>query len=70
MLVLATTSLREAMEEQQLTRAFSWHLHVGLMSTPAHILAALEEDGRLTPQECRLIEQNLIQRKLVFFQSI
>ncbi|KAM7533766.1 hypothetical protein Aperf_G00000106650 [Anoplocephala perfoliata] len=63
MLVLATTSVRDALEEQQLTRAFSWHLHVGMMSTPAHIMAALEEDQRLTPQECRAIEQSLIRQK-------
>ncbi|VDM21418.1 unnamed protein product [Hydatigera taeniaeformis] len=63
MLVLATTSMREAMEEQQLTRAFAWHLHVGMMSTPEHILSALEEDQRFTPQECRVIEQSLVQRK-------
>ncbi|KAL5969499.1 Vesicle-fusing ATPase 1 [Taenia solium] len=63
MLVLATTSMREAMEEQQLTRAFAWHLHVGMMSTPEHILSALEEDQRFAPQECRAIEQNLIHRK-------
>lgn len=67
MLVLATTSMREAMEEQQLTRAFAWHLHVGMMSTPEHILSALEEDQRFTPQECRVIEQNLIQRRSVYF---
>lgn len=70
MLVLATTSAREALEEQQLTRAFSWHLHVGMMSTPTHIMAALEEDQRLTPQECRAIEQNLLQRKCVTFQAV
>ncbi|VDO03019.1 unnamed protein product [Rodentolepis nana] len=63
MLVLATTSAREAMEDQQLTRSFSWHLHVAMMSTPAHIVAALEMDQRLTTQEVRAIEQNLIHRK-------
>lgn len=63
MLVLATTSDREAMENQQLTRSFSWHLHVAMMSTPAHIVAALEMDQRLSQQEIRAIEQNLIHRK-------
>ncbi|VDL62633.1 unnamed protein product [Hymenolepis diminuta] len=63
MLVLATTSAREAMEDQQLTRSFSWHLHVAMMSTPAHIAAALEMDQRLTPQEMYAIEQNLTHRK-------
>ncbi len=63
MLVLATTSVRSAMEEQNLTQAFSWHIHVSMMSKPEHISAALEEDQRLTPQECQLVEQNLAHRQ-------
>jgi len=62
MLVLATTSVRAAMEEQNMTQAFSWHIHVNMMSTPAHITAALEEDGRLTSGEITQIERSLSQR--------
>ncbi|VDD80929.1 unnamed protein product [Mesocestoides corti] len=63
MLVLATTSLRSAMEEQYVTHSFSWHIHVSMMSKPEHIASALEEDQRLTAQECSQIERNLIQRQ-------
>lgn len=59
MLVLATTSERGAMEEQNLTQAFSWHIHVSMMTKPEHITAALEEDQRLTAQECKQIERSL-----------
>uniref|UniRef100_A0A0X3NR57 Vesicle-fusing ATPase n=2 Tax=Schistocephalus solidus TaxID=70667 RepID=A0A0X3NR57_SCHSO len=59
MLVLATTSSREALEEQSLTQAFSWHIHVSMMSEPKHIAAALEEDQRLSAQEIQQIEAML-----------
>ncbi len=63
MLVLATTSVRSAMEEQNLTQAFSGHIHVSMMSKPEHFWAALVEHQRLTPQECQLVEQNLAHRQ-------
>ncbi|KAH8856784.1 Vesicle-fusing ATPase 2 [Schistosoma japonicum] len=47
-----------------LTQAFSWHVHVGMLSKPEHIIAALEEDGRFTPKEQQYIEKSLSGRRL------
>ncbi|CAH8600059.1 unnamed protein product [Heterobilharzia americana] len=64
MLVLATTSCREALTDQNLTQAFSWHVHIGMLSRPKHIIAALEEDARFTVKEQQLIEKSLSNRRL------
>nr|QQY02539.1 vesicle-fusing ATPase 2 [Cryptocotyle lingua] len=59
MLVLATTSCRAELTEQNLTQAFSWHIHVSVMTKPEHIMAALEEDDRFTPVERQKIERSI-----------
>ncbi|CAH8550624.1 unnamed protein product [Schistosoma turkestanicum] len=64
MLVLATTSCREALTDQNLTQAFSWHVHVAMLSRPDHIISALEEDGRFTLKERQMIEKSLSGRRL------
>ncbi|CAH8615870.1 unnamed protein product [Schistosoma guineensis] len=64
MLVLATTSCREALTDQNLTQAFSWHVHVAMLSRPEHVIAALEEDGRFTSKEQQIIEKSLSGRRL------
>lgn len=63
MLVLATTSCREALTDQNLTQAFSWHVHVAMLSRPEHVIAALEEDGRFTSKEQQIIEKSLSGRR-------
>ncbi|CAH8866669.1 unnamed protein product [Trichobilharzia szidati] len=64
MLVLATTSCREALTDQNLTQAFSWHVHIGMLSRAKHIAAALEEDARFTVKEQQIIEKSLAGRHL------
>ncbi|KAF6780493.1 hypothetical protein AHF37_00038 [Paragonimus kellicotti] len=59
MLVLATTSCRAELAEQNLTQAFSWHVHISVMTEPKHIMAALEEDDRFTPAERQRIERSI-----------
>nr|CAH8867056.1 unnamed protein product [Trichobilharzia regenti] len=66
MLVLATTSCREALTDQNLTQAFSWHVHIGMLSRAKHIAAALEEDARFTVKEQQIIEKSLAGRQYVF----
>lgn len=63
MLVLATTSCREALTDQNLTQAFSWHVHIGMLSRAEHIVAALEEDARFTAKEQQHIEKSLAGRR-------
>ncbi|CAH8660255.1 unnamed protein product [Dicrocoelium dendriticum] len=59
MLVLATTSCRAELADQNLTQAFSWHIHVSAMSKPAHIMAALEEDDRFAVADRQRIERSI-----------
>ncbi len=65
MLVLATTSSKDALEEQQLTRAFPGDLHVDHLTTAQQISTVLEEDGRLSPKEIAAIEEQVAQKWLV-----
>ncbi|TPP66146.1 Vesicle-fusing ATPase [Fasciola gigantica] len=64
MLVLATTGCRAELAEQNLTQAFSWHIHVSPMTKPEHIMSALEEDDRFTQAERQRIERSLSGRRL------
>ncbi|CAL8068039.1 unnamed protein product [Calicophoron daubneyi] len=64
MLVIGTTSCRAELHEQNLTQAFSWHIHISPMSRPEHIMAALEEDDRFTPEERRQIERSIADGRL------
>ncbi|KAA3676363.1 vesicle-fusing ATPase [Paragonimus westermani] len=59
MLVLATTSCRAELAEQNLTQAFSWHVHISVMTELKHIMAALEEDDRFTLDERQRIERSI-----------
>lgn len=64
MLVLATTSCREALTDQNLTQAFSWHIHVGMLSKVGHVMTVLEEDGRFNSEELQQIERSITNQNI------
>ncbi|KAL3315076.1 hypothetical protein Ciccas_006289, partial [Cichlidogyrus casuarinus] len=59
MLVIGTTSCNEALTEQRLTQAFSYSVHVHMISKAQQLLNVLEEDGRFDAKECEAIGRHL-----------
>ena len=63
LLIIATTSRREVLDQMEMIPAFTDVLHVPNLSTPDHLLRVIKDSGVIGPQGMAELEDKLSNRR-------